>query len=300
MRATRFTHPAAVDAWDHWFRWRDADRLHDRTIDATWARVAHAVAPAGDAQGHWAKRYVDAFSRWQIVPDERLLARAGTGETMPCLDSPCALLNVAAFVAAPGTCQARFDEERFLETAALAVRLLDDALLMSCGAISGKDPLRIGVLGFADALAHLGLAYDDPRSVVFAARLGAMLDSGTLQGMAELVAERGGGKRPSRQRLRGLRERGSPGGLVDAIRSGGQRHLGLTAIEPHPRLALLANATSDALDPRPAGASERMPLVATTPREGAGATAAARDAIRAAIAPWIDAPLATAVEHAAA
>lgn len=281
MRTTRFTHPAAVDAWDQWFRWRELDCLHDRTIDATWSRVAQAVAPHDGAHAHWVRRYLDAFSRWQLVPDERLLIGAGAGASIATLQAPCALLNVAAFVVAPGTAQARLDEDRFIDTAALAVRLLDDALLAARGGWAGAGNLRIGLIGFADALTRLGRDYHDTGAPEFAARLGALLDHGTLQGMAELVIERGG-EPASAARLDRLRARGSPPALVAQIGRAGTRHAGLTAIESHPRLALLANGASDALAPRTRAGGETAAVAAT------------RQAVHRAIAPWIDQPLLTA------
>lgn len=281
MRTTRFTHPAAVDAWDQWFRWRDADCLRDRTVDATWLRVAESVAPAGGDHARWVLRYLDAFSRWQLVPDERLLAGAGTGMAMAHLHAPTAMLNAAAFIVAPGTAQARLDEDGFVATAALAVRLLDDALLATGSRVDGEGILRIGLIGFADALNLLGLDYGDRRAPAFAARLGHLLDHGTLDGLTGLVAERGG-TQVTRDYLRRLKTRGSPCELVQRLAQAGTRHQRLTAIEPHPRLAQLANDASDALEPRPGHVGG-----ATT---GAAAVAAIRQAIHHAIAPWIDAP----------
>jgi hypothetical protein len=39
-----FMTPLAVETWDAWFRWRDRGQLRDRTIDATWERVATCLS----------------------------------------------------------------------------------------------------------------------------------------------------------------------------------------------------------------------------------------------------------------
>lgn len=281
MRTTRFTHPAAVDAWDQWFRWRELDCLHDRTIDVTWKRVAEAIAPPDDTRSSWVRRYLDAFSRWQVIPDERLLAGAGASTAMPDLQAPCALLNIGAYIIAPGTPQARLDEDRFVDTAALAVRLLDDAMLAAGARVASSNRLRIGLLGFADALDQLGMDYLDPGAPAFAARLGALLDHGTLRGMAELVRERGG-QPLAPPHLQRLRARGSERDLVHRLEREGARHIALTAIESHPKLALLANGASDALAPRSGDDADVITASAVT---------AMQQRIHAAIAPWIDQPL---------
>ena len=71
---TTFSSPAAVDAWDAEFRWRDAHRLRDVTIDDTWHRVAEAAAAAEPEHASaWSARFVDAFSRWRLLPEAHLL-----------------------------------------------------------------------------------------------------------------------------------------------------------------------------------------------------------------------------------
>ncbi len=279
MRSTRFTHPAAVDAWDQWFRWRDAGRLRDRTIDATWARVAAAVAHADAGHAPWSQRYMNAFRRWQVVPDERLLALAGTGVVLRALEAPVAMLNVAAFVAPNGAAAPRFQREGFLDACTLAVRLLDDALLQVRTRPSTGRRLRVGVLGLADAMALMDLPYRSDAALAFASGIGQLLDAGTLQGTLDLARERGG-ERATAARLRQLHARGSPPDLVAAIAEHGQRHAGLTAIDAHPRLAQLANAASHGIEPR-------TPI---QPLEQADADGKACSAIREALARWVDAP----------
>lgn len=295
VSTTRFTDPAAVDAWDNWFRWRHAQGLRDRTIDATWARVAHAVAEAVDDRACM-RRYIDAFSRWQLLPDERLLRSAGTASNPGPLDSPAATLNVAAFVTAPLTRQAQWDAEGFSRVAALAARLLDDALVVAHGPTPGFRDLRIGVMGFADALGLLGIGYDDAGAVELARRVGAALAHGTLRGTVDLARERGAIDQHPAHRVAQWRDRGTPEPLVDDALRWGVRHVRLSAIERQPRLALLANNASDALDPAPPpGPRAEGTASSAATRHGARAPAvaniAAQLALRAAIQPWIDAPI---------
>lgn len=289
VRATRFTHPDSVDAWDQWFRWREGALLHDRTIDATWMRVAQAIVPADESEGEaWVRRYVEAFSRWQLLPDERLLQFAGTGQAFGDFDAPSATLNAAAFVTAAGTRQARFDAERFAWIAALAVRLLDDAT-QSVARGSPAAPLRIGVIGFADALHLLGIDYADPRAIVLGRDIGQALAAGTLQGELDLVEGRGPKVAASEGMLAAWDARGVAGWMIERIARQGVRHDGLTALASQPRLARLANRASDAFDPHaaePTAATHCSCRILT--RDAADAT---RRILHDAVQPWIDAPI---------
>ena len=286
---TRFTDRAAVDAWDSWFRWRNGDGLRDRTIDATWWRVADALASAEGARDRrWAYRFVEAFSHWQLLPDERLLRTAGTGPALRPFEAPRATLNVAGFVTAPLTRQARFDAERFAGVAGLAVRLLDDALVAMHGAAPTFSGLRVGLIGLADALRLLGIPYDDPRAAEQASEVGAALATGTLRGTVELAAERGPIDARPAHLVALWRDRGAPDALVEAAMRVGVRHTRLTAIGLQPHLALLANNASDALDPPPRSVHKPAATVSTSQID---AMVTAQLAIRAAIQPWIDAPI---------
>lgn len=285
MPVTRFSDPVAVDAWDRWFRWRNAGGLCDRTIDATWWRVAGAIVPCDGTP--WAHRYVDAFSRWQLLPDERLLRTAGTGAEPDSLDPPSAALNVAAFVIAPLTHQARFDDAHFSRIASMSVRLLDDALVSTPGLAPAGSGLRIGLIGFADALYLQGIRYDDARAEEQARAVGKALAVGTLRGATELARERGATAKDPAQLAALCRDRDLPLALVDDARRQGVRHTRLTVVERQPRLALLANNASDALDPPPPRQRHALDK-RTRPDED---MVAAQLAIRSAIQPWIDAPI---------
>lgn len=247
---TRFFEPMAVDAWDAWFRWRDMSGLHDLTIDATWDRVADAIARVEDRMaGQWAQRFADAFAAWQLLPNEILLRDAGTGAALPPQDAPAAVLNIAAFVRAPVGMVPSLDCDRLFSVAALAVRMLDDVLLAATPPPAKTSGLRIGVIGMANALFRLGLRYDSDAGRRQAAEIAQTLAEGCLHGAITLAAERG---HPDQNRHRlALRWRDrsiSPELIADGLHWG-VRHSRLTAIQSHPRLALLANNVADALDP---------------------------------------------------
>lgn len=280
--ATRFTDPASVETWDACFRWRAGDALRDVTIDDTWWRIAQAVAaPEGTLAPLWAHRYVDAFSRWRLLPDERLLRCLGTDIVPEASGPPAAVLNVAAFVNAPIGATPRFDRGAFVDTAALAVRMLDDATMVA-GYVAGDGGLRIGVIGLGDALRKLGVPYSTPSAQEAARTMAIALAEGCLRGAVDLAEERGpfasGAASPGL--MARWQEQGLPPGLIDSALRCGVRHAQLTAVERHPLLARLANGASDALDSLP------VPPHASS-ESGAMLVAAERE-IRAAMQPWID------------
>lgn len=247
---TTFTERAAVDAWDAWYRWRDAGDLRDITVEDTWARVADAVAVVEGARaGAWSSRFIDAFANWRLLPDERLLRDAGTGRPLRLATAPHAALNAAAFVGIDGGGLPAFDSVGFGDTAALAVRVLDNALALAGDATPDRRGLRIGLIGLSDALTRLGLRYDRPEGHDAAFGIVAALATGCLRGAIELAAERGARAPDAEQALASWRRRGIDAGLLADGRRWGMRHHSLTVIEPRPRLALLANNVADALDP---------------------------------------------------
>lgn len=251
---TSFTDPVAVETWDACFRWRDGEALRDVTIDATWWRVAEAVAAVEGAQAPlWAHRFVDAFSHWRLLPDERLLRAIGTRDGLRDLETPSAVVNLGAFVPPSWGTPPRFDGDRLALTAALAVRLLDDAVL-ACHPSPAATTLRIGVIGLANALDALGLPYYSEAAHQLARTIARTLAEGCLRGSLDLAEERGplASPSPSPDQVAQWHERGMPRHLVQRAQRIGLRHRALTAIDPHPMLAHLANHVSDAIDPPPA------------------------------------------------
>jgi hypothetical protein len=231
----------------------------------------------------WTGRYIEAFARWRLLPDERLLRCAGTGLAHETADAPAAVLNVVAFVDAWLGMPPRFNRKGFMDTAALAVHLLDDARLAT-RLFTADSGLRIGVIGFGDALAKLGLPYDSCAARDFARALATDLAEGCLRGAVSLAAERGAfASAPSPGLAARLQAQEMPAALVEAVQRHGVRHVQLTSIEPHPLLARLANGASDALDPIAIPGHRTPPSLA--------AWLDAERAIVAGMQPWIDAPI---------
>lgn len=66
--------------WDSKYRFRDGDRVHDRTVDDTWRRIAHNLASVEKSDHErWEKRFYDALLNFRFLPGGRIQAGAGTG-----------------------------------------------------------------------------------------------------------------------------------------------------------------------------------------------------------------------------
>jgi len=313
-RHSPFRDPAAVEAWDAWFRWREGSELRDVDVDATSHRVAAALAAVEvEARPLWTRRFEDALAGFRLLPDERVLASAGTGATGWKDDELVAVLNVAAFVRAPLSPLAAFNHDAFVEAAELSVRVLDNAALLA-GRRQAGTCLSIGLIGLADALALLGLVYNSEQGRAQAANIARALAEGCLRGSVRLACERGASDGAATDALVRADRRGFPEALSDAIRRHGVRYARLTDITAQPRLALFANNVANALDPLPgenhvhaieaAGGVRQVtsPGYARAQRRRLGATdydapafapcpESGQRAMRRAVQPWIDAPI---------
>ena len=247
-RQSPFVDLAAVEAWDAWFRWREKTDLRDFSIEDTWRRVSTALAsvePGGEATT-WQARFTDAFASWRLLPDERLLASAGTRRATHWDGVLHASLNAAGFVCPGPATGTSMDLATLSDCAALAVRALDNAALEAGIA---APHLRIGMIGVADALALLGLRYDSDPGRKQAGAMARALADGCLQGSIMLASERGSYGQEAHVSIVRARLRGLPEDLLNTAARYGVRHAQLTAITSQPRLALLANDVADAVDP---------------------------------------------------
>ena len=68
--------------WDMKYRFRDATGQADADLDATWWRVARALAAPERDPGRWAERFHEALSGFKFLPAGRVIAGAGTGRTV--------------------------------------------------------------------------------------------------------------------------------------------------------------------------------------------------------------------------
>lgn len=313
-RPSPFIELASVEAWDAWFRWREEADLRDLSIEDTWRRVSAALASVEprDEATMWQIRFMDAFASWRLLPDERLLADAGTGRMTYRNGELFAALNAASFV--PMDCGATPapDLAALTECAALAVRVLDNVALL---AGIGTPRLHIGILGIADALALLHMPYDGDAGRAQAASMARALSEGCLRGSILLAITRGARNGDTQAAIARAESRGAPRDLLRDAARHGMRHAQLTSITSQPRLALLANDTADAADPlrgenhanvittadgqrtvRSSGYALNMLRACACGHGGRPDTLAnlpwrAQIAMRAAVQPWIDEPI---------
>ncbi|HEY8010011.1 MAG TPA: hypothetical protein VIE67_03340 [Rudaea sp.] len=250
-----FVDPAAVEAWDAWFRLRDGNHVLELSIEATWLRIARALVAAEPKDAEiWEERFFDALSSWQLLLDERIIAGARAGACDCFHPDAIALLNVAAFVGDPFTPEARFDFDGLHAGARLAVRALDDVVLQCAGEGGPNPSVRIGIMGVADALTLLGLRYDSTEGRMCAGAIARTFAQGCLSGNVRMARERGARLGSGRTTAELGRLRDVPAELIAQASAFGLRHASLTAIVSRPKLALLANNVADALDPLNAGA----------------------------------------------
>jgi ribonucleoside-diphosphate reductase alpha chain len=80
MTPDYFTTPVSRFVWDTRYRYRDADTVHDKDLDATWRRVARAVA-AVETQSRDSREeeFYRLLHGFRFLPGGRIMAGAGTG-----------------------------------------------------------------------------------------------------------------------------------------------------------------------------------------------------------------------------
>ncbi|MBX9803647.1 MAG: adenosylcobalamin-dependent ribonucleoside-diphosphate reductase [Caulobacteraceae bacterium] len=79
-----FDSPLAGEIWSSKYRFRPQDGPGDATVEATWDRVATALAEAEPAKsrGRWRARFREALEGYRFLPAGRILAGAGTGRAV--------------------------------------------------------------------------------------------------------------------------------------------------------------------------------------------------------------------------
>jgi ribonucleoside-diphosphate reductase alpha chain len=307
--ATHFVDPLSVEAWDDWFRWRTPQGLQDLTIDDTWTRVAQAVAAVeGAAAPEWSARFINALRQWQMLPDEGVLALAGTGQGR-ISGQRATVINAAAFVSTERSGTARVHYNRLRDVAALAVRYLCDAIQLDAGDAHEEPAPHVGLLGIADAIAALGLRYDSEAARAQAGEIAAAVHAGCRQGLERYIAEHA---TPPATAITVMLHPNAKVPRHDTLAAAASARTSswITALTPHPRLALLANHRGDMVD-----AAARSTVLGgtgtTAGRLNAGAAGkalhhpesragivdpgrddpAARVLMRAAVHSWIDMPI---------
>src|SRR5215467_12505338 len=74
--------PVSQRIWDMKYRFRDPAGAGDADLDATWWRVARALAAPESNPELWAGRFHEALSDFKFLPAGRVIAGAGTGRTV--------------------------------------------------------------------------------------------------------------------------------------------------------------------------------------------------------------------------
>jgi ribonucleoside-diphosphate reductase alpha chain len=74
--------PVSQRIWDMKYRFRDASGDADADLDATWWRVARALAAPERDPELWAGRFHEALSGFKFLPAGRVIAGAGTGRSV--------------------------------------------------------------------------------------------------------------------------------------------------------------------------------------------------------------------------
>ena len=81
--AAAFAAPIAESIWDMKYRLKDAGGAPlDGTLEATWARVARALAAVEAEPAVWEPRFRAALEGFRFLPAGRILAGAGTDRTV--------------------------------------------------------------------------------------------------------------------------------------------------------------------------------------------------------------------------
>ena len=85
--------------WDMKYRFRDPAGDADADLEATWWRVARALAAPERDPEVWAGRFHEALSGFKFLPAGRVIAGAGTGRSVRCS-------TASSWARSPTTCRA--------------------------------------------------------------------------------------------------------------------------------------------------------------------------------------------------
>lgn len=193
--------------------------------------------------------------------------------TNPCGEIPlpaygaCDLgsLNLTRFIRSPFTTDAAFDWPALRETAALAVRMLDNVYDVSDFPLQRQREVALnsrriglGLTGLADALMMLGIRYGSEPSLHFAGQVMGEICHAAYRASILLAEEKGAFPAfAAEEYLRSEFVATLPADIREGIAKHGIRNSHLTAIAPTGTISLLANNVSSGLEPVFAAEYER-------------------------------------------
>jgi ribonucleoside-diphosphate reductase alpha chain len=184
--------------------------------------------------------------------------------TNPCGEVPlppygaCDLgsINLTRFVKAPFSDRACWDMDSIRETAALAVRLLDNVIDLSHYPLvaqrdqaEGSRRIGLGITGLADALIMLGLHYGDEIARREAAAVMRTICHSAYRASIALAREKGPFPFFEPAYLESPFIQSLPEGIRRDIAETGLRNSHLTAIAPTGTISLFANNVSSGIEP---------------------------------------------------
>ena len=185
--------------------------------------------------------------------------------TNPCGEQPlppygtCLLgsVNFARLVCDPFTPQAKLDEAKLREVAAIAVRLMDNVVDVSNYPLETqrreaeqKRRIGLGITGLGDALIMCGLRYGAPDAVAMTRQWMTVFRDAAYEASVDLAVEKGPFPLFDRDKyLAGATIATLPAALRKRIAKHGIRNALVTSIAPTGTISLLADNVSSGLEP---------------------------------------------------
>jgi ribonucleoside-diphosphate reductase alpha chain len=80
MNTEHFATPISRRIWETRYRYRDGGTVHDKDVEASWRRVARALAAVeARAQDSWEEAFYQLLAEFRFLPAGRIMAGAGSG-----------------------------------------------------------------------------------------------------------------------------------------------------------------------------------------------------------------------------